>query len=172
MLESDDSVAFTAWRDDRARRKKQGQKGKASENTVKKWLQAEQLKRGMEFAWDRPVDTREAGGVVKAVIGDYDLMFAGRLLTMEVKETGFDDLPSKNFKRPQINRLKRRTLAGVQVVVLVHHTGDRDRWVVMPIEPFFRNEKGNFQTDGYPTYPKAKEALDAATEKLFNHTPY
>jgi hypothetical protein len=169
-LEHDDSSAFTAWRDDRARRKKQSQKGKASENTVKLWLQAEQLKRGMEFAWDRPVDTREAGGPVKAVVGDYDLMYAGRLLTMEVKETSFDRLPSKNFKRPQINRLKRRALAGVPVVVLVHHVGERDRWVVMPIEPFFEQVKGDFATDGYPTYTSAKAALDVTLKAWFNTT--
>lgn len=171
MLESEDSNAFTAWRDDRARRKKQAQKGKASENAVKTWLQAETLKRGMQFAWDRPVDTREAGGVVKAVVGDYDLMFDGRLLTMEVKETSFDKLPSKNFKRPQINRLKRRSLAGVPVVVLVHHTGPDDRWVAMLIDPFFEQTKGDFATDGWPSYPSAKAALDEELKPWFNTTP-
>jgi hypothetical protein len=170
MSELDDSQAFTAWRDAKAKRQKQANKGKASENAVKLWLKAETLKRGLEFAWDRPVDTREAGGMVKATVGDYDLMFAGRLMTMEVKETSFDRLPSKNFQRPQINRLKRRALAGVPVIVVIHHTGERDRWVVMPIDPFFDQVKGDYATDGHPTYPSAKAALDAATRTWFNST--
>jgi hypothetical protein len=55
-------------------------------------------------------------------------------------------------------------------VVLVHHTGDNDRWVAMLIDPFFEQTKGDFATDGWPSYPTAKAALDAELRPWFNNT--
>lgn len=161
-----DATAFDDHRAAQKRKKELGQKGKDSEAAVKRWLSAKVVQIGLRFAWDRPVDTREAGGTVKATVGDFDLMYNGRLLTLEVKETEIDNvLPRKNFKRDQIARLKRRSLAGVPIVVLVHHTTAK-LWTVSGIDPYFECQKGDY-TAPKAAYRTCDAALDAATRSLF-----
>lgn len=169
MAEHPDSTAFTDWREQRKKKKAQAQQGKGSESAVKKWLDVLALRMGLTFAWERPVDTREAGGMVKATTGDFNLMHGGRLMTLEVKETQFDWLPQQNFKRPQINRLQRRALAGVPVYVLVHHTG-LGVWRVCPIKPFFEQTSGRFETQDFCLnyFGSAAEALAFCTKPWFN----
>lgn len=167
MSDPRDATAFTDFREEQKRKKALGQRGKAAERAVKDVLGIYVALRGPRFTWDRPVDSREAGGAVKAVTGDYNLIFAGRLVTLEVKETEVaGKLPRKNLDGGQLGRLMRRALAGVPVWVIVHHKGT-NVWKVQRVEWLFERREGAWSTDSWVGFGTAKAALDWITRDLF-----
>ena len=112
-----------------------GKRGKYAEDEVRKYL--ERINREVvAFDWHRVLDARSAGGRFPAQTGDF-AFFAPRLHgVIEVKEVAHDyRLPSKNFNVKQINRLRKRALAGGLVVVLIRHSTSKV-WRRVPL-PFF-----------------------------------
>lgn len=159
-----ESTAFTDHRD----RKKQAQRGKSAEQSVKDYFKRVSERLGVAFDWERVPDARAAGGRFTPVTGDFRAFYGGRSAAIEVKETKrAGALPKTNFSRGSIARCYRRWRAGVITVILVH-LSTTDAWVIMPITLFFEKDVPSWPTEGHPTFKSAEEALDFGLGKLFN----
>ena len=164
-----DATAFTDARE----RRKRAQQGKSAEQQVKDYLKAKAEQLGAGFDYERNPDARSAGGRFQVRTGDFYAYYKpagwkfGRTANIEVKETKIPTrLPAGNFSRDSIARCRKRELAGVITVILIHHS-TTDRWVVMPIRHFFENVQASWPTDGWPSFDSCEAALDSALESLF-----
>ena len=170
-LEDDASTAFTSWRDKR----KQADRGKSAESSVKDVLKRLQGVWGTQLDWERNPDARSAGGHFTVRTGDFYLYFRpkgaafGRTCNIEVKETALvKRLPAKNFSSDSVARCYKRHLAGVFTVVLVHHS-TVGQWVALPITAFVGEVRPpSWSTEDYPHYGSAGEALEHVLQPLFN----
>lgn len=103
-------------------RKKTGERGKYAEKKVKEYLQALGLA-DATFDWERIYDARSSMGRIPARGGDYGIFSTNRHGLIEAKEVEHDfRLPKKNFNPEKFGLLKKRMLAGGQIIVVVCHT--------------------------------------------------
>lgn len=147
-------------------------RGKKTENEVHKLLKAwEAAQPCREF--NRLIDTRAAGRVVKAAAADFDF-FQGPTRQrhgsqhglIEVKEVKHDfRLPVKNVS--QLPRLVRRAQCGGYCVVLIFHSTTK-LWRAVPALYLHENRDGaSWDLRGQPTYPSARIAMQDLYPSVF-----
>jgi hypothetical protein len=126
-----------------------GQQGKQAENLMADALKAfEDFFQDGQFNFERNPDARAAGGVFKAVTGDFHAWWRGKAFFIEVKQVDHAfRLPAKNFEPPSRARLKRKALAGCRVGVFIFHTPTK-QWRLCPIDMFFGYEDPSFDLSG------------------------
>lgn len=135
-------------------------RGKSSEDDVKKYLEAYDRKT-KAFDWHRNYDAHTAGGRFPRQVGDFEFYMPNCFGIIEVKETEtVATLPFKNYKPEGVAKLRKRMWAGGRVFVLVHHTR-HEVWRVSGIEPYIHREGKSWDVSGLPSYGSCKEALDS-----------
>ena len=147
-------------------------RGKKAENDVhkalKEWEGAEPHR---EF--NRLIDTRAAGRVVKAAAADFDF-YQGPTRERTGSEHGLIEvkeikhayrLPVKNVS--QLPRLVRRAHCGGYTGILIHHANEKV-WRCAPALWLHSNKEGaSWDLRGLPTFPSAKEALKGFCPNIF-----
>ena len=144
-------------------KKATGSRGKVAEKKVREYLDKVGAAHS-DFDFERRYDARTAGGKFPAQPGDFGYF---RLLEMgsvngliEAKEIAHDHLlPQKNFTKDKIARLRKRYLAGTEVIVLVFHTGLK-KWRAPNIAIFFDKPAApSWNISGYRLYDTVADAL-------------
>lgn len=152
----------TSTRSD-AYKRGQGKRGKFAEGKVRKFLD-DLGNSSADFDWSRIYDARSAGGRFPSRPGDFEFYRPGIHGLIEVKEVNHDyRLPSKNFKREQIAKLRKRQLAGGSIVVLVYHTTSK-LWRYVPLQHFIEHLKEpSWVLEEFPTSDSHKTLLAELT---------
>lgn len=135
-------------------------RGKKAEKDVAKYL-AEMSARIAVFDWHRVYDARSAGGRFAAQPGDYAFYTPHAHGLVEAKEVEHDfRLPKKNFEKEQIAKLHKRQIAGGQICIVINFTTTK-LWRLVPLSFFILHlDQPSWDLTGFPTFPKAKNALD------------
>lgn len=135
--------------------RKKGSQGKDAERFMSEALKRfEEFFKNGEFNYERNPDARAAGGLFKAVTGDFHVWWRGRAYFIEVKEVDHPSrLPAKNFEPPSRARLKRKQLAGCGVGVFIYHKPIK-RWRFCSIDMFFASELPSFDLSGIESSDK------------------
>lgn len=139
-------------------------RGKYAEGVVRNFL--DRINREVvAFDWHRVLDARAAGGRFNAQTGDFAFFGPRMHGVIEVKEVGHAyRLPSKNFDTKQINRLRKRQMAGGLVVVLIYHTTTK-LWRRVPLSVFLENLNApSWDFSPIPTAESAEELLSDVKE--------
>lgn len=134
-------------------------RGKDAEADVKAVFSAISAKVA-EFDFERIADARAAGGRMKATTADFQYFRPGAHGVCEVKEVKHDyRLPLTEERRKQINRIRRRALAGGEVIFLVKHTTS-GLWRRVPLDVLVtEKQKPSIDLSDLPTHKTCKEAL-------------
>lgn len=135
-------------------------RGKVAENQVKKAL--EKMAQQACFDYERNYDSHSAGGVrFQPRTGDFTLFWIGGHAVIEVKEVAHDyRLPKGNFGIPQINRMRKRRIAGAEALVLVRHS-TTGYWRRVPFSVFQENDgKGSWDLRDFPQYTSVDLLLE------------
>ena len=132
-------------------------RGKYAEGKFKDYCNA-RSEAEAAFAWYRFPDAH--AGSLAAVPADFEVLYSGRHLLVEVKEVGHVRLlPHKNFSADKVARCRKFQLAGSTCWVLVLFTplnvtgrGWRDAkaWRLAPIDWFLTKTGGSWDLSGYP----------------------
>ena len=102
---------------------KQANLGKVFEKALQKAFEAVKLAR-VSFDYERILDAHSSRGAISAPrTGDFLIFNRGVCTVLEAKEVSHDyRLPAANVKADQRARMRRRSLAGIQVLVAVSHS--------------------------------------------------
>jgi hypothetical protein len=142
-------------------------RGKKAEAAVAKYLKL--LKESdSDFDFARQYDARSAGGRFQSQVGDY-LIFRPRAhAVLEVKTVAHDfRLPNKNFPADQIAKLRRREMAGSEVIVLIYHS-TANVWRIPDFDVFKTNPTASsWNLSDCSTFAFGTEALDVTFPHLF-----
>lgn len=144
-----------------------GDRGKKAEDAVAKFGKA-WAENHSEREFNRLLDTRAAGRVIKAAKADFEyfgvmrnggeqIRFHGLI---EVKETQHDYRLSHD-KVPQLAALVHRARCGGHCLVLIHHSTS-GRWRCETAQYLHMTKTGaSWDLRNNPTYASAKEALES-----------
>lgn len=135
------------------RAKTPANRGKVAEAQVQKFL--DKLAKQTLFDYERNYDSHSAGGLrFQPRTGDFTLFWVGGHAVIEVKEVAHDyRLPKKNFGVPQINRMRKRGLAGADLILLVRHS-TTGMWRHVPCAVWESNdEKGSWDLRDFQELP-------------------
>lgn len=144
-------------------------RGQVAEKAVQKYLDAWQS-RSPRREYERLVDTKAAGRVIKAASADFafysnDGMIARHGL-IEVKETEHEYRLGKD-RISQLPRLRKRAQAGGLCVVLVFHS-KLDVWRWLDAKSLIEwGDKGSWNMTEIPTHKTPGEALADFTGGVF-----
>lgn len=135
-------------------------RGKKAEEAVSKALEAWAYGRS-DREYNRMIDTRAAGRVVKAAAADFEFFCLDGFGLIEVKSTEHAYRLSRD-KISQLPRLRKRALCGGVCLVLVHHS-QLEQWRVVdaPTLATF-GDTGSWDLTDWPLYESAQEALGSA----------
>lgn len=116
--------------------------------------------------FNRLMDTRAAGRIVKAAAADFEFFSAGVHGLIEVKSVQHDfRLPRGSVT--QVPRLRKRALAGGVCLVLVHHSTLK-LWRAVAVDYLLEGgDKGSWDLRNVETHESAAAAL-AATHEVFS----
>jgi hypothetical protein len=146
----------------------QGSKGKPSETAVQDILT--KLGNSAEFDWSRIYDARSAGGRFPARPGDFEFFCPGVHGLIEVKELKHAfRLPSARL--PQLPKLRKRQLAGGEIVVVIFHT-QLEKWRAVPVEWLSRNLGSSWDLREFPYRDTLKGALGVFSPELYKRIRY
>lgn len=114
----------------------------------------------LNFDFERIPDARAAMGRMRAQVGDF--AFFGHHLhgVLEVKETAHD-YRLDHGKLPQLQKLKKRVLAGGRCYVVIYHSTSKV-WRVVPVTHIPVITKGSWDFSDWPTDPKLDRVLTHA----------
>jgi hypothetical protein len=146
-------------------RRARGSRGKVAEKKVREYLEVLGA-RYASFDFERKYDARSAGGRFPSQAGDfgfYKMVGNGAVSGLiEVKEIAHDyRLPNKNFSSDRIARLKKRFLAGQDIIILVYHT-EAKLWRCPPFDIFMKDPTAaSWDLSVYERFSLVQEAVDA-----------
>lgn len=143
-------------------RSKFADRGKKAEEAVQKALD-KWVEGYADREFNRLLDTRAAGRIVKSAAADFELFAPGIHGLVEVKETEHEYRLARD-KLPQLARLRKRELAGGLCLVLVHHSTTRLWRIAIARQLAEGGDKGSWNLTEWPTYPDAATALASAHE--------
>lgn len=135
-------------------------RGKKPEAAVKLYLERLAGARA-DFDWERKYDAHSAGGRFQRQIYDFAFFAPGRHGGIEVKEVAHDfRIPYKNFKPEQVAGLRKRALAGANIVILVYHSTSQ-KWRPCPLRAFIGRptDAGSWDLQAYPEKDSCAVAL-------------
>lgn len=116
--------------------------------------------------FNRLMDTRAAGRIVKAAAADFEFFSAGVHGLIEAKETEHEFRLARG-KITQIPRLRKRALAGGVCLVLVYHS-TLGLWRAVSVDYLMEGgDKGSWDLRNVETHTSAAAAL-AATHEVFS----
>lgn len=137
-------------------------RGKDAEKKVQEALAAWAEGTGSR-EFNRLMDTRAAGRIVKAAAADFEFFSAGVHGLIEAKETEHEFRLAR-AKITQIPRLRKRALAGGVCLVLVHHSTLK-LWRAVAVDYLVEGgDKGSWDLRDISTHTSAATALAAAHE--------
>lgn len=138
--------------------KKQGQRGKAAEAAVRSELEV--LGEMSDFDWSRIYDARSARGRFPARPGDFEFFYPEVHGLIEAKEVEHDfRLPKKNFEDGQLARLRKRQMAGGEIVIVVYHSTTK-LWTYVELEWLrHRQDLPSWDLSSLPKYKTCSDAL-------------
>lgn len=155
---------------------KVGQRGKDTENEVKKALTAIS-RRYACFGFERNPDARTAGGHIGRQTGDFRFFAPGLHGVVEVKALKHDyRLPRDRFIKEtpsgltnnSLERLHNRQTCGGLIVILVHHT-TTGLWRNVPLEFLLSGaDRPSWNLSDLPTFATAGVALENL-ERVFSN---
>lgn len=129
-----------------------GQRGKFAEGKVRDFLRA-LSEAYAEFDFARIYDARSSGGKIPSQPGDFSFFRPDNHGLIEAKEIEHDFRLPKD-KLPQIPGLRKRQLAGGQIVILILHT-EIEQWRSVPFKWILdRREQASWDLSGFPTYKR------------------
>lgn len=113
--------------------------------------------------FNRLIDTRAAGRVVKAAAADFEFFSSGMHGLLEVKSVQHEfRLPRGSVT--QIPRLRKRALTGGVCLVLIYHSTLK-LWRAVGVDYLTETgDKGSWDLRNVETYPNAEQALASAHE--------
>ena len=137
-----------------------GQRGKYAEGKVSLHL-AKLSTKYAEFDYSRIYDARSAGGRFPSRPGDFEFWAPKLHGLIEVKEVDhLCRLPSKNMKKEQIAKLRKRELAGGLILVLVYFT-PLASWRSIPLNWLqVRCADPSWDLSAFPQLASAEECLE------------
>lgn len=116
--------------------------------------------------FNRLMDTRAAGRIVKAAAADFEFFSAGVHGLIEAKETEHEFRLARS-KITQIPRLRKRAMAGGVCLVLVYHS-TLNLWRAVSVDYLMEGgDKGSWDLRNVETHESAAAAL-AATHEAFS----
>lgn len=142
-------------------------RGKKAEAAVARYLKLLKESRS-EFDYARQYDARSAGGRFQSQVGDYLIFGPHQHAVLEVKTVAHNfRLPNKNFPADQIAKLRRREMAGSEIIVLIYHSA-ANLWRIPEFSTFSANPAAaSWNLSEVPTYEFGSAALDAAFPHYF-----
>lgn len=148
------------------RKSKLADRGKTAENRVQEYLASWQ-ERDARREFNRLVDTKAAGRVIKAAAADFEFFCLGDFGTahglIEVKETEHEYRLDRS-RLTQSPRLRKRVKCGGHVFVLVYHSTIR-KWRCLSEEQVLDpSVKGSWDLRANPTYDSPGECLAAMSQ--------
>ena len=139
-------------------------RGKKAEDAVHKAL-AKWAEGYADREFNRLLDTRAAGRIVKSAAADFEIFAPGVHGLVEVKEVAHDYRLARD-KLPQMARLRKREMAGGLCLVVVHHSTIKLWRIATAAQLAEGGDKGSWNLTDWPTYIDAGAAL-ASIHEIF-----
>lgn len=137
-------------------------RGKHAEKKVREYLKKID-EATVNFDFERVLDAHAAGGRFASRTGDFSWWAPEMHGVIEVKEVEHPTrLPYKNVSTESVAKLRKRYLAGGQVMILVCHM-PMDVWRLVPLPMLLKRDSstpsGSWDLSQFPTYPSVEAAL-------------